>query len=53
MGINKPIKSHLCQWKDWMTEGDGIVDGVAKEPSHKLVVEWIVEVYADIPEDIG
>jgi len=27
-----------------MMEGDGIVDGVAKKPSHKMVVEWIVQV---------
>jgi len=32
---------------------DGIVDGVAKEPSHKLVVEWIIQVYEDIREEIG
>ena len=52
--INKPIKSRLCQkWEDWKTEGDGIVDGVAKEPSCKSVVEWIVQVYEDIPEEIG
>ena len=54
VGINKPIKSGLHQkWEDWMTEGDGMVDGVAKEPSHKLVVEWFVQVYEDIPEEIG
>jgi hypothetical protein len=54
VGINKPIKSRLCQkWEDWMTEGDGIVDGVAKEPSRKLVAEWVVEVYNSIPEEIG
>ena len=34
-------------------EGDGIVDGVAKEPSRKLVAEWVVEVYNSIPEEIG
>ncbi len=54
MGINKPIKCRLRQkWEDWMMEGKGIVDGVAKEPSRKLVAEWIIEVYDDIPEDIG
>ena len=54
VGINKPIKSHLRQkWEGWMTKGDGIVDGVAKEPSRKLVVEWIVQVYEEIPEEIG
>jgi hypothetical protein len=29
------------KWVDWMLEGDGIVDGVAKEPSRKLVEEWL------------
>ena len=43
VGINKPIKSCLLQkWEDRMMEGGGIVDGVANEPSCKLVVEWIV-----------
>ena len=33
VGINKPIKNHLCRkWEDWMTEGDGIVDGAANLP---------------------
>ena len=36
-----------------MPEDKGIVDGVAKEPSRKLVTEWIVEVYGDIPEEVG
>ena len=36
-----------------MMEGDGIVDGVAKEPSRKMVVEWVVQVYDSIPEEIG
>jgi hypothetical protein len=36
-----------------MTEGKGIVDGVAKEPSRKLRAEWIVEVYGGIPEEVG
>ena len=36
MGINKPIKSHLCEkWEDWMIGGEGIVDGVTKEPTQK------------------
>ena len=54
MGVNKPIKCRLCQkWEDWMMEGEGIVDGVAKEPSRKLVAEWIIEVYDNIPEEVG
>ena len=31
-----------------MLEGDGIVDGVAKEPSQKLVAEWLVDVYTNM-----
>ena len=53
VGINKPIKCCLSQkWEDWMMEGDGIVDGVAKEPSCKMVVEWVIPVYESIPEEI-
>jgi hypothetical protein len=29
--------------------GRGIVNGAAKEPSRKLVVEWLVDVYSNIP----
>ena len=36
-----------------MLDGLGIVDGTAKEPSRKLVVEWIIEVNASIPPQIG
>ncbi len=28
-----------------MIEGEGIVDGAAKEPVRKLVAEWVLEVY--------
>ena len=28
-----------------MIEGEGIIDGAAKEPSIKLVAEWMLEVY--------
>ena len=41
------------KWEDWMMEGSGIVDGAAKEPSRKLVAEWIVEVYSSVPQEIG
>jgi hypothetical protein len=38
VGINRPIKMQMTeQWEKWMFEGGGIVDGVAKEPSLKLV----------------
>ena len=36
-----------------MMEGDVIVDGVAKEPSRKMVAEWVVQVYKSIAEEIG
>ncbi len=52
--VNKPIKCCLHQKReDWMMEGDGIVDGVAKEPSCKLVAEWIIQVNESIHEGIG
>jgi hypothetical protein len=54
VGINKPTKTRLTKlWEDWMMEGDRIVDGVAKEPSRKMVAEWVVQVYESIPEEIG
>ena len=54
VGINKPIKSHLREkWEHWMTDGEGIVDGVAKEPSRKVVAEWLVETYTTMSETIG
>ncbi len=36
-----------------MMEGDGIVDGVAKEPFCKMMVEWVLQVYESIPEALG
>ncbi len=49
VGINKVIKCVMHEkWEDWMLEGDGIVDGVAKEPSRKLVAEWLVDVYTNM-----
>ena len=50
MGINKAIKTAMREkWEDLMIDGDGLVNSVAKEPSKKLVVEWILEVYNHIP----
>ena len=34
-------------------DGEGIVDGVAKDPSRKMVAEWLLDVYNNIPEEIG
>ena len=36
-----------------MTDGEGIVDSVAKEPFHKVVAEWLVKTYTTMPETIG
>ena len=54
VGINKPMKCGLRgKWEEWMVEGDGIVNGQAKEPSRKMVAEWVTEVYSNIPETVG
>ena len=34
-------------------EGEGVVDGRARELSCEIVAEWLVEVYSNIPEEIG
>ena len=53
-GVNKPIKCGLRdRWEQWMVNGEGIVDGQAKEPSCKVVAEWLIDVYKNIPETIG
>jgi hypothetical protein len=36
------------KWANWMLEGDGIVDGAAKEPLQKFVAELLVDVYTRI-----
>jgi hypothetical protein len=36
-----------------MVEGEGIVDGKAMEPSHKILAEWVVDVYNEIPIAMG
>ena len=49
VGINKTIKSGMRQkWEDWMLEGEEIVNGVAKEPTQKLVAEWVVLVHSSV-----
>ena len=54
VGINKPIKCGLrAKWEERMVDGDGIVNGQAKEPSCKMVADWLMEVYNNIPETIG
>jgi hypothetical protein len=40
VGINKPLKAAMhVKWEEWMAEGGRIVDGRAKEPSRKQVME--------------
>ncbi len=54
VGINKPIKCRLRgKWENRMVDGEGIVDGGAKEPTRKMIAEWLVEVYNNIPEEMG
>ena len=54
IGFNKPIKTRLHKkWDDWMTDGERTADGVAKEPSRKMVAEWCVDTYTSMPESIG
>ena len=54
VGLNKSIKCGMREkWEDWMLEGDGIVNGVAKEPSRKQVVEWLLDVCNNIPKETG
>jgi hypothetical protein len=49
VGINKTIKTAMREkWEDWMIDGGGLVNGVAKEPSRKMVAEWILDVYNNI-----
>jgi hypothetical protein len=36
-----------------MTEGVRIVNGMANEPSHKIVANWLIQVYKSILEEIG
>lgn len=54
VGINKTIKCGIRdKWEDWMIEGEGIVDGAAKEPSRRLVAEWVLDVYNNFPNQIA
>jgi hypothetical protein len=40
IGIKKPIKKRLTKlWEDWMMDGAGIMNGIAKEPPCKQVTE--------------
>jgi hypothetical protein len=53
VGINKPIKTRLTKlWEDWMMDGAGVLNGIAKEPSCKQVAEWLLEAYTTMPKKI-
>ena len=41
------------KWEDWMLDGEGIVNGVAKEPSRKMVAEWLSDVSKNILSKIA
>ena len=47
--INQDQDDGQMRREDWMNEGDGIVDGAAKELSRKLMAEWVLDVYKSIP----
>ena len=52
VGINKPLKVAMHEkWETWMTT-DGIVNGIAKEPSCQQVANWLVDVYTSIPTNV-
>ena len=54
VGVNKPIKKEMTtQREDLMTEGDEMTAGVAKEPTRKLLAEWIVEAYKNVSKEVG
>ena len=53
VGINKPTKTRPVRlWEDWMTDGAGICNRIAKEPNRKQVVEWLLEAYTTMPTEI-
>jgi hypothetical protein len=53
VGINKPLKSLMrAKWEDWMT-GEGVANGIAKEPSRQQVAEWLVDAYTHIPNQVA
>jgi len=33
--------------------GEGVVNGIAKEPSCQQVAEWLVDAYANIPNQVA
>ena len=54
VGINHPIKMEMTeQWEKWMFNGGRVIDGVAKEPTRKLVAEWTIGTYRNISVETG
>jgi hypothetical protein len=54
VGISKSIKTGMSEkWEDWMLDGEGIVNGVPKEPSRKMVAEWLLDVHKNISRKIA
>ena len=52
VGINKTIQCGMREkWEDWMLKGEGIIDEAAKELTWKLIVEWLINVYHNIPRE--
>ena len=50
VGTNKSIKTGMKEkWVNWVVGGEGNVKGAAKEPSQKLVTEWLLDVYRNLP----
>ena len=48
---NRSIKQEMTeQWEEWMINGGGVEDGVAKPPARRQVAKWIVGVYKSITE---
>jgi hypothetical protein len=41
------------KWEDWMLEGEEKVVRAGKEPLRKLVMEWIIDDYANISNEMG
>ncbi len=51
VGINCSIKKEMTeQWEEWMINGAGVEDGIAKPPARRQVVECFIETYKSITE---
>ena len=41
-----------AKWEDWMAD-EGVANGITKEPSHQQVAAWLVDAYANIPNQVA